>query len=133
MEYRDCSNVPVEFSQLGDFQHPVTKTTQRYVLGDRFHASTNPHKSPLCEYHNINLCLQSNSLKTSIQESQNHRKNKTRLRSSCLQTFEQHVFFNFLMDYYQNEEVVMMQKRNLTKAGITFVRDDLLRFSIVRA
>ena len=39
--------------------HPLTGMTQRYVLGDRFHAANNPHKSPLCRYHNINLLQQS--------------------------------------------------------------------------
>ncbi|CAB4020048.1 Hypothetical predicted protein [Paramuricea clavata] len=30
--------------------HPLTGMTQRYVLGGRFHAANNPHKSPLCRY-----------------------------------------------------------------------------------
>ena len=107
-------------------------TSERYVLGDRFHSSTNPHKSPLCEFHNIDKCLQANSLKTSIQESQNHRKNKKRLRSAPMQNFETHAMFNFLMDFYQNREIVEKQRKNLEKTGHKIVRDRFHRFVIAQ-
>jgi hypothetical protein len=81
-----------------------------FVLGDKFHSASDPHKSPLCQYHNIDLCIQAPTIKTSIQEYQNHRKNIRRLRSSCMQSFEVHIVYNFLMDYYQNEEIVYRQE-----------------------
>ena len=83
------------------------------MLGDRFHTTTNPHKSPLCSYHDVNLADESNTLKTSIQESQNFRKNVRRLRSAGQRQMEVHIAFNFLMDYYQNEEVVQKQYKCL--------------------
>ena len=57
--------VSVEVGGNGDpWAHPMTGSTRRYVLGDRFHSTTNPHKSSLCKFHDINLCLQANSLKS---------------------------------------------------------------------
>ena len=115
------------------YVHPATGTTDRYILGDRFHSSTNPHKSPLCTYHDINLCDQANCVATSTQESQNNRKNIRRLRSSCHQNFETHILFNYLMDFYQNEQVVKDQERNMSKmlkGDQKLVRDHLLRFVV---
>ncbi len=56
----------------GTLKHPLTGNSRRYVLGDRFHNVSNPHKSPLCEYHDINLLLQTNTIKTSYQECENN-------------------------------------------------------------
>jgi hypothetical protein len=44
MEYRNSSCSPAE--PEWEFQHPITKKSERYVLGDRFHSAINPHKSP---------------------------------------------------------------------------------------
>lgn len=85
--------------------HPLVDTNRHFVLGDRFHSAADPHKSHLCKYHNVDLCLQANTIKTSTVESQNYRKNQRRLRSSTLHNFETHVSFNYLMDFYQNAEV----------------------------
>lgn len=73
-EYRVVSALksPEELEYL---QHPVSGSSRRVVLGDRFHSATNPHKSPLCLFHNIDLCAQGNVIKTSYQESENFRKN----------------------------------------------------------
>lgn len=114
--------------------HPLLDTDRHFVLGDRFHSNTDPHKSELCRYHNLDLCLQANTIKTSTVESQNNRKNQRRLRSSTVQNFETHVTFNYLMDFYQNEEVVEKQlkvlKGYLSEAQ-QVVRDRNLRFTIV--
>ena len=128
VEYRNVALPPVK--EVNEFQHPLTKKADRYVLGDRFHASCNPHKSPLCAFHNVNNCLQSNSIKTSIQESQNHSKNKKRLRSAPIQNFETHVIFNYLMDFYQNLETVNQQRKNLEKMGHKVIRDEFYRFVV---
>ena len=114
--------------------HPVTGTSDRYVLGDRFHASNNPHKSPLCQFHDINLCAQANTIKTSIQECQNNSKNVRRLRSTCQQNFAKHIFYNYLINFYQNEQIVKRQQINLCndkKDTEVLVRDELLRFKLV--
>ena len=132
VEYSDGSNMRKVISNA-DMAHPIVDTSMHFVLGDRFHRATNPHKSHLCKYHNLELCLQANTLKTSIQESQNDRKNQRRLRSSTVQNFETHVTFNYLMDFYQNEEI-MEQQRKIMKAGLTtgqqILREEFLRFTI---
>lgn len=78
-EYRDSPRTLPHLDDKEEVSHPLTRSERRYVLGDRFHESSNPHKSPLCQFHDINLRLQSNVLKTSYQESENHQKNVLRL------------------------------------------------------
>lgn len=137
--------VPAEFKLVSsDFEaglnvdrwvHPITGVATRYVLGDRFHSATNPHKSPLCAFHDINLCLQANAIKTSYQEAENSRKNKKRLQSACIQGFGTHYFYNFLMDFYQNEQIVNKQLSILRKNnphGAEIVRDNFMRFVYVQ-
>ena len=114
--------------------HPVSGSTRRYVLGDRFHSASNPHKSPLCNYHDINVCAQTNTIKTSYQESENHRKNNKRLRSSCVQSFGTHFLYNLLMDFYQNEMIISKQLETLRKglpSGFQIVRDKYMSFVYV--
>lgn len=129
----DCAEKSPSSDRAVGRCHPLSGSNERYVLGDRFHASSNPHKSPLCQYHDINLCAQANSITTSVQECQNNSKNARRLRSSCQQNFGTHVFFNYLMDYYQNEQIVKNQQMNLSKGkkdNKVLVRDELLRFKL---
>ena len=82
--------------ELGNLEHPVSGSSRRFVLGDRFHNTSKPHKSPLCLFHDIDLCMQSNTIKTSYQELENNHKNMKRLRSSTLQGFGLHFCFNYL-------------------------------------
>ena len=112
-EYRDADVEFKEQHQLAPYEHPISGSSRRFALGDRFHSSTNPRKSSLCMYLNINLCKQAYTICMSMQESENNRKNNKRLRSSCQQSFEVHYMYNFLMDFYQNEAVVKEQKRTL--------------------
>ena len=129
-EYRAQDQV-IETAPLEDFKHPLTNRSRRFIVGDRFHSATNPHKSHLCKYHDINLCAQAHALKTSYQESENKRKNEKRLRSSCMQSFHTHYFYNYLMDFYQNEAIVSQQRNELAKAsGKKAVRDRYLRFVV---
>ena len=112
----------------------MSGSRQHFILGDRFHSSTNPHKSPLCAFHNIDLCQQANSITTSTQESENNRKNVKRLRSTCQQSFEVHYMYNFLMDFYQNEAIVKDQKCHIQKnmlPGETVERNEYGRFVIL--
>ena len=111
--------------------HPVSMTSRRYVLGDRFHTAVKPHKSPLCLYHDINNCAQANAIKTSFQEAENSRKNRQRLRSSCNQNCHTHYFYNFLMDFYQNEKIVLQQIKTIKKScGKEPRRDEYMRFVV---
>lgn len=131
VEYRTTVAAAKPESSLLHFDHPVSQTSRRFVVGDRFHTSANPHKSPLCEYHNINNCAQAFTLKTSYQESENNRKNKNRLRSSCMQSFHIHFYYNYLMDFYQNEKVVEEQKQKLeATSGRAVSRDRYMKFVI---
>ena len=82
-------------------------------------------KSPLCLFHNIDLCAQNNAIKTSYQESENFHKN-LKQQSATMQAFGFHFYYNFLMDFYQNEEIVKKQERNLAKhlkEGPQIIRD----------
>ena len=114
--------VPVEYSDGSNMREVISNADMApYYCGykhDRFHTVTNPHKSHVYKYHNLELCLQANTLKTSIQESQNNRKNQRRLRSSTVQNFETRVTFNYLMHFYQNEEI-MEQQWKIMKARLT--------------
>ena len=89
--YCDFSS-PTELSQ---HQHPKTKDSDKYFVGDRFHNAQVrlfvtcllnnksiqfPHASPLCKYHHINLNVELSAAKTSGQESLNYSKNQKRLR-----------------------------------------------------
>lgn len=133
LEYSDGSNIRKQSSVVAR-SHPLIDTTKHFVPGDWFHASANPHQSHLCKFHDLDLCLQANTIKASIQESQNNRKNQRRLRSSTVQNFETHVTFNYLMDFYQNEEVVDRQQKILKQRlseGQHLTRDNCLRFKIV--
>ena len=51
-----------------------------------------------------------------------------------MQSFEVHMVYNFLMDYYQNEEIVHCQKQTLEKTlnnGDKLIGDNNLRFCII--
>ena len=113
-------------------KHPLTGSSRRYVRGDRFHSKSNPHKSPLCSFHNIDLCQQASTIKTSIQESLNNKKNKKRNRSSYTQNIKTHIYYNYLMNYYKNEEIVRKQKRYLEITSFKQVnRDQFMRFILI--
>lgn len=132
-EYKSHSH-PVQTKENDRWFHPLTGSSRRYVLGDRFHSASNPHKSALCCYHDINLCQQANTVKTSYQESENNRKNRKRLRSTCVQGFGTHFLYNFLMDYYQNEMIVGKQLEILRgglQNGFQIIRDNYMRFVYV--
>ena len=124
--------VPPEYSDGTQLRKQTYKTILFWETG-----SIPPpiHTSPLCQYHNIDLCTQAPTIKTSIQESQNNRKNMRRLRSSCMQSFEVHIAYNFLMDFYQNEEIICRQTKTIEKTlqkGEKVIRDSNLRFIICR-
>ena len=137
-EYRSTSSRVQKPEELDSNVHPISGIKRRFILGDRFHNSTQPHKSPLCLFHNIDLCAQGATISTSYQEAENSRKNMKRLSSATLQGFGLHFFYNLLMDFYQNEEIVKQQQHRLSKqlgGGQCIVRDELEyhRFTVVDA
>lgn len=69
----------------------------------------------------------------SYRESENNRKNIRRLRSACVQGFGVHFLGNYLMDYYQNEQIVRKQIATLKKnaqGNCDIVRDAFMRFTL---
>ena len=46
----------------------------------------------------------------------NNSKNLRRLRSTTVQGFGTHFFYNYLMDYYNNECIVNRQRMNIAKS-----------------
>ena len=61
-------------------------------------------------------------------------KKAKRLRSSCHQTFETRILFNFLMDFYQNEQIVERQMTILSsglKDSQRLARDEMLHLVVV--
>ncbi len=54
-EFSSLKPQPVTDPNLTGYEHPISKSNRRYVLGDRFHANNHPHKLPLCAYHDIDL------------------------------------------------------------------------------
>ena len=54
-EYRQANVALVNPKVFQVLTTPISGS-RRYVVGDRFHASTDPLKSPLCAYHDNKLC-----------------------------------------------------------------------------
>ena len=75
-----------------------------------------PHKSQLCRYHDVNLVPELKGVPTSGQENLNSIRNRTRLRTTCTQKLETHMFYNTTMDRAHNREVVRKQARLLGKS-----------------
>ena len=70
------------------------------------------------------------------QESENARKNQSRLRGTCSQNFGLQFLFIFLMDFYQNEAIVAAQRSSLNvhlKATEKIERDQFHRFAIIKS
>ena len=97
-------------------QHPKTMDSDKFFCGDRFHEKKYPHKSELCRYHDVNLVPELKGVPTSGQENLNSIRNRTRLRTTCTQKLETHMFYNTTMDRAHNREVVRKQARLLGKS-----------------
>merc|ERR1712179_360483 len=111
------SHLPA-MAELGKFEHPKTGDCDKYFVGDRFHNAQFPHKSPLCEFHDIDLVEELKAAKTSGQESLNNSRNQKRLRSTCTQRAETHIFYNaVIMDRAHNRQIVKTQLANVGKSG----------------
>ena len=103
-------------SELQSEEHPKTRDTKRYFLGDQFHNTNFPHKSELCRYHDINLCPQLKTVKTSNQENIQNIRNQLRLRTACTQIPATHMFYNaVVMDRAHNRKIVKQQSMDLRK------------------
>ena len=118
LELESRKNKKIELPNPRDLkpdEHPLTQSTQKYFVGDRFHNTKYPHKSPLCGFHDINLCPQLVYAKTSGQENLNNIRNRNRLQTACTQSLPTHIFYNLIMDRAANRDIVENQARDLDK------------------
>ena len=99
-----------QVNSLSEWEHPTSGSKRRYIVGDRFHTSSNPHKSELCAYHDINLLEQGTCIETSYQESLNH----------FIYFF--HVIFHFISLKKENTMIILrnLQIAELIEAGCAF-------------
>lgn len=116
-----------------NLMHPLTLTTDRYIVGDRFHDSikTSGHKKDTCKFHHIDNCSELKEYKSVLSEVINAKIKSTRLQSSCQQNLIHYFAYNRLMDYWHNRKIVDKQFRNMfmkRKSGETVNRDHLHRF-----
>lgn len=124
----------MQSNHVDDFTHPLTNSSRRYICGDTFQNKNNQHKSLLCQFHNIDLCLQAGSIKKSYQESMFNRRQKMKSQQNAPtnngpNNIMMHIFHNYLMNYYKNEEIVLRQKRELeSSSGKNIKRDNFMRF-----
>lgn len=116
--------------------HPLTQTTSRFVLGDRFHDSENHsgHKKPTCKFHQMKLCPELVQYQSVTSEVINSKIKSVKLQSSSQQNLTHYYFYNRLMDHWHNVDIINNQKSKLMQAaqhGETIVRDCLHRFKFV--
>lgn len=113
--------------------HPLTQTTDRYIVGDRFHDGphTSGHKRNTCKFHNMRLCPELIQYQSVVSEVINSKIKTVRLQSSSQQNMQHYFFYNRLMDYWHNKSIVqkqLLQMRAKHQQGETIIRDHLYRF-----
>ena len=113
--------------------HPLTQTTDRYVVGDRFHdgARSSGHKKPTCKFYNMRLCPEVTQYQSVVSEVINSKIKTVRLQSSSQQNMHHYFFYNRLMDYWHNKSIVqkqLLQMKLKLQPGETVIRDRLYRF-----
>ena len=113
--------------------HPLTLTTNRYIVGDRFHDSikTSGHKKETCKFHHIDLCPELREYKSVTSEVINSKIKSTRLQSSNQQNLAHYFIYNRLMDYWHNRNIVDKQYKAMASnmcPGETIIRDHSHRF-----
>lgn len=113
--------------------HPLTQTTDRYIVGDRFHDGprTSGHKKPTCKFHNMRLCPEVTQYQSVVSEVINSKIKAVRLQSSSQQNMQHYFFYNRLMDYWHNKSIVqkqLLQMKAKLQQGETVIRDRLHRF-----
>jgi len=91
--------------------HPLTNTTDRYVVGDRFHdgRKVSGHKKNTCKFHNMRLCPELTQFQSVLSEVINSKIKTIRLQSSSQQNIQHYFFYNRLMDHWHNIEIVQKQ------------------------
>lgn len=117
-------------------EHPLTETTRRYIVGDRFHdgPSATGHKRDTCKFHNMRLCPELLPYQSVTSEVINSKIKSTRLQSSSQQNIYHYFCYNRLMDYWHNVNIVNKQLGKMisrARCGEVVARDRLHRFIYV--
>ena len=115
--------------------HPLTQTRQRYIVGDRFHdgPGSSSHKKKTCRYHNMRLCPELRDYQSVTSEVINAKIKSIRLKSSSQQNALHYFFYNRLMDYFHNMDIIQQQYAEVEKSlrnDEEIARDDLMRFIV---
>ncbi len=115
-----------------DLVHPLTHSSDRYVVGDRFHdGKKSGHKKETCKYHHIDNCFELKTYKSVLSEVINSKIKSTRLQSSSQQNLFHYFSYNRLMDYWHNRVIVDKQFNSMLKTkkdNEIIARDYLHRF-----
>ena len=124
----------MDHSYTNNITHPLTLTRDRYIVGDRFHDGVknhSGHKKATCKFHNMRLCPELTQYQSVVSEVINAKIKSVRLQSSSQQNVHHYYFYNRLMDYWHNLDIVQKQILQLKKheqESEVIVRDSLQRF-----
>ena len=118
-----------------NLMHPLTCTTYRYIVGDRFHGvKTSGHKKDTCKYHHMDLCPELKQYKSVTSEVINSKIKSVRLQNSIKQNIVHYFLYNRLMDYWHNRNIIDKQYQTMlvhAHPGETVTRDDLHHFMYI--
>ena len=113
-----------------NLMHPLTCTTDRYIVGDRFHdgIKTSGDKKDTCKYHHMDLCPELKQYKSVTSEVINSKIKSVRYQSSSQQNIVHYILYNRLMDYWHNRNIIDKQYQTMllhAHPGETVTRDEL--------
>ena len=121
-----------EHNYSKNLTHPITRTTDKYIVGDRFHDSIKSgHKKSTCKFHNIDLCPELKQFQSVTSEVINSRIKSIQLKSSSQQNIHHYLLYNRLMDYWHNTSIIHKQYLRMLsncRDDEIIVRDSLHRF-----
>ncbi len=125
--------VAEEHSYAVPLRHPITNTTDRFVLGDRFHdgPKATAHKRSTCQFHNLKWCPELVQYQSVTSEVINSKIKSIRLQSSSQQNIYHYFFYNRLMDHWHNRDIIQKQfnaMKACLRPGEVIVRDHYHRF-----
>ena len=91
-----------------NLMHPLTLTTDCYIVGDRFHdrIKTSGHKKETCKFHQMDLCPELREYESVTSEVINCKIKSVRLQSSNQQNMAHYFIYNRLQDYWHNRNLV---------------------------
>ena len=129
----ETNRVFKEHSYSKNTTYPLTQTTRRYIVGDRFHDGPyhSGHKKKTCAFHNMRFCPELTKFQSVTSGVINSKIKSVRLKSSSQQNATHYYFYNRLVDYWHNLDIVHKQYEELKKKihpGEEISRDSLYSF-----